>query len=191
METASASVYDELEPPVGTDAIEHWLDLSAGADPIEPHPGVALIKARAQLGRLVKQRDWLSRELAAMREAHQGACDTIAQMHKAAVGEVRGPKLGVVEDVTDLRSRYLDEADRANRLETELTEARAVIQQIGRTGVIAPEAAQPRCTAEVSDHTCTCLAGPQATHQPISAATIRDDAPDETATDVSTETHDG
>lgn len=33
------------------------------------------------------------------------ACATIAAMHKAAVGEVRGPDRGVVEDVEDVRLR--------------------------------------------------------------------------------------
>jgi hypothetical protein len=36
------------------------------------------------------------------------ACKTIAEMHAAAVGEVRGPIRGVVEDVHDLRSEYLE-----------------------------------------------------------------------------------
>ena len=104
-ETASESAYSE--EPVGVDKIEHWFELSGADDSVEPNQAVALIGARAQLARLVEQRDWLSRELAAMREAHQGACETIAQMHKAAVGETRGPIRGVVEDVEDLRARCL------------------------------------------------------------------------------------
>ena len=36
------------------------------------------------------------------------ACKTIADMHAAAVGEITGPRRGVVEDVADLRA----EADR-------------------------------------------------------------------------------
>lgn len=106
-EAGTESVYGQLEPPVATDAIDRWFELSASDDAVEPHQAVALIAARAQLERLVKQRDWRSRELAAVREAHQGACETIAQMHKAAVGETRGPIRGVVEDVEDLRARCL------------------------------------------------------------------------------------
>lgn len=106
-ETASESVYAELEPHIATDKIEHWFDLSSSDDTVEPHQSVALIAARAQLERLVKQRDWLDRELAAMRVAHQGACEMVAQMHAAAVGEATAPIRGVVEDVQDLRARCL------------------------------------------------------------------------------------
>lgn len=38
---------------------------------------------------------------------HSRACVTISEMHAAAVGEVTGPKRGVVEDVADLRTRML------------------------------------------------------------------------------------
>jgi len=34
-------------------------------------------------------------------EEYQSACTTIAEMHRAAVGEITGPKRGVVEDVYD------------------------------------------------------------------------------------------
>lgn len=40
---------------------------------------------------------------AAMKEDYESACKTIADMHEAAMGSVIGPKLGVVEDVADLR----------------------------------------------------------------------------------------
>jgi hypothetical protein len=39
------------------------------------------------------------------RKQHAEACDLVARMHKAAVGEVTGPKRGVVEDVEDVRLR--------------------------------------------------------------------------------------
>ncbi|WP_216588559.1 3'-5' exonuclease [Streptomyces brasiliscabiei] len=39
------------------------------------------------------------------KENYLSACGTIAAMHKAAVGEVRGPHRGVVEDVADVRER--------------------------------------------------------------------------------------
>lgn len=38
-----------------------------------------------------------------MRHDYERACQTIAEMHAAAVGEVTGPKRGVVEDVADVR----------------------------------------------------------------------------------------
>lgn len=39
---------------------------------------------------------------------YEGACKTIAEMHAAAVGEVTGPRRGVVEDVHDVRSELLN-----------------------------------------------------------------------------------
>jgi hypothetical protein len=37
---------------------------------------------------------------------HLAACETIAQMHAAAVGQVRGPIRGVVQDVEDMRTLF-------------------------------------------------------------------------------------
>ncbi|MCL6734410.1 hypothetical protein [Streptomyces neyagawaensis] len=54
------------------------------------------------------------RELGEMRGSYERACQTIAAMHKAAVGEVRGPIRGVVEDVEDVRAS----ADRVRALLT-------------------------------------------------------------------------
>lgn len=42
-------------------------------------------------------------ELEHTKEDYLNACATIANMHCAAVGEVTGPKRGVVEDIEDLR----------------------------------------------------------------------------------------
>lgn len=47
------------------------------------------------------------RELAEMRSNYENACVTIAKMHEAAVGEVRGPIYGVVKDVSTLRQKML------------------------------------------------------------------------------------
>jgi hypothetical protein len=52
----------------------------------------------------------LRAENAALRADYESACGLVADMHAAAVGEVRGPTLGVVEDIEALRSR-LAEAD--------------------------------------------------------------------------------
>lgn len=46
-------------------------------------------------------------EAARWKAEYERACQTIADMHAAAVGEVTGPKRGVVEDVADLRAAYL------------------------------------------------------------------------------------
>lgn len=47
------------------------------------------------------------------RVAHDDACALIARMHAAAVGEIRGPERGVVEDIEDAvrtgAERYFDE----------------------------------------------------------------------------------
>ncbi len=40
-------------------------------------------------------------EVERQKEEYQSACKTIAEMHRAAVGEIVGPKRGVVEDVYD------------------------------------------------------------------------------------------
>jgi hypothetical protein len=47
----------------------------------------------------------LSAEVAQWKGAHDEACALVARMHAAAVGEVRGPKRGVVEDVEDVINR--------------------------------------------------------------------------------------
>lgn len=49
----------------------------------------------------------LARDRDSVKRDYDAACQTIAAMHAAAVGEVRGPSRGVVEDVADLRARCL------------------------------------------------------------------------------------
>ena len=63
-------------------------------------------------GRTVKKiRDLESRvreleeENARLKDNHEAACVIIADMHAAAIGEVTGPKLGVVKDVADVRAQ--------------------------------------------------------------------------------------
>lgn len=58
-----------------------------------------------QYAELRVQLEDTERDLAEMRGNYEGACKTVAAMHKAAVGEVRGPNRGVVEDVEDVRLR--------------------------------------------------------------------------------------
>lgn len=55
-----------------------------------------------------------------MREAFESACKTVAEMHEAAVGKIRGPIRGPVEDVLDLRLR-------AERLEKENAHLRKLL----------------------------------------------------------------
>lgn len=61
-------------------------------------------------------------ELAEMRRNYEGACRTVALMHAAAVGETRGPIRGVVEDVEDLRTAFLNAEARADRALEKLAE---------------------------------------------------------------------
>lgn len=46
----------------------------------------------------------LQLELASAKEAYLNACKLVAYMHAAAVGEVTGPRLGVVEDVAAIKA---------------------------------------------------------------------------------------
>ncbi len=43
-------------------------------------------------------------EVERLREDHGQACELVARMHAAAIGEVSGPRRGVVEDVEDLKA---------------------------------------------------------------------------------------
>lgn len=58
-----------------------------------------------RIGELESQLERLRAEVAEHRENYLGACRTIAEMHAAAVGEVRGPIAGVVGDVAALREQ--------------------------------------------------------------------------------------
>ena len=54
--------------------------------------------------------DKASAEIERLREDYGRACKLVADMHAAAMGEITGPALGVVEDVAALRAdaeRYL------------------------------------------------------------------------------------
>lgn len=58
----------------------------------------------------------LQREAGEMKANYDGACQTVAAMHAAAVGEVTGSKRGVVEDVEDLRKNYLEVQSKYDQL---------------------------------------------------------------------------
>jgi hypothetical protein len=81
-------------------------------------------------------------ELYAERDEHRqnylNACKTIAAMHTAAVGDVRGPERGVVKDVEDVRLRAEhaeQERDRAYRERAHLV---ALLAAMTPYAVIAP-----------------------------------------------------
>ena len=50
----------------------------------------------------------LEGDVARYKDDYEKACETIAQMHAAAVGEITGPNRGVVEDVEDMRSALVN-----------------------------------------------------------------------------------
>ena len=61
-----------------------------------------------KISELVEQRAELAaarEEIERLEENHEAACVIIAEMHAAAVGEVTGPKIGVVEDVAEVRKQ--------------------------------------------------------------------------------------
>jgi hypothetical protein len=60
---------------------------------------------------------------------HLAACEQIAAMHAAAVGEVRGPLLGVVEDVASMRAAYEAQHARADTLDRLCREQRQRTEQ--------------------------------------------------------------
>lgn len=53
---------------------------------------------------------------------YERACQTVAEMHKAALGEIRGPKRGVVEDIIDLKAAAEKLAEALKRIKPELKE---------------------------------------------------------------------
>ena len=58
--------------------------------------------------------DTLRKQLEGMESDYESACVLVAKMHEAAVGGIRGPIAGVVEDVLNLRTK-LDVAVKALR----------------------------------------------------------------------------
>lgn len=55
---------------------------------------------------IIAERDSLRAEVERLNADYLNACKLVADMHAAAMGEMRGPKRGVVEDVADLRAAY-------------------------------------------------------------------------------------
>lgn len=58
----------------------------------------------------------LRQQLAEAQKEYGRACHLVAQMHAAAVGEVTAPKLGVVEDVAEVRQQLDTAWEQAHRL---------------------------------------------------------------------------
>lgn len=73
-----------------------------------------------------KLRD-LETQIAGLNRAYQGSCNTIAAMHAAAVGEVRQPIRGLVEDIHDVRKAASEEIGRLADLVSSLSYQRATL----------------------------------------------------------------
>ena len=108
--------------------------------------------------------DELEKEKDEMRARWESACGTVAAMHAAAVGEVCGPRRGVVEDVADLRAEVSRLQDGCSRMHAEVEQLCAVIRDLlphapsrlgvpagSRLGIVWDRAralAQPAATGE-------------------------------------------
>jgi uncharacterized protein (DUF433 family) len=81
--------------------------------------------ARAALATERAAREAAEKERDRFRADHEHACTLVARMHAAAVGEVTGPKLGVVEDVAAVRVRAEAAEAAATGKDAELARLRA------------------------------------------------------------------
>lgn len=66
---------------------------------------------------------------------HEACCVIVADMHAAAVGEIRGPIIGVIEDVADVRQQLVA----CQAREQQLREALRKIADLRNLGKIEPE----------------------------------------------------
>lgn len=80
-------------------------------------------------GDFVRHEDHVA-EIRRIAELHEGACGTVALMHAAAVGSIRGPIVGVVEDVEALYQAREQETKNANRWAREYAAAITVLVKI-------------------------------------------------------------
>jgi hypothetical protein len=86
---------------------------------------------RGRIEKLTDERDALRAEVERLRGNYEGACQTIARMHEAAMGEVCGPNRGVVEDVADLRAEVESWKRNVDITGAELKDALAEVERIG------------------------------------------------------------
>jgi hypothetical protein len=85
--------------------VRHPLDLAAVRQRLAAAPASSL--SRGEVLAVLAAADELEEALRQERAGRDSACATVAAMHAAAVGEVRGPTRGVVEDVADVRASSL------------------------------------------------------------------------------------
>src|SRR3990167_5350556 len=67
----------------------------------------------------------LGNDIERLKADYEGACKTVAEMHAAAVGEIRGPTRGVVEDVLNLRQQN-------SELEAQVCQLREALENLLR-----------------------------------------------------------
>ncbi|MFF3353365.1 hypothetical protein ACFYWN_12070 [Streptomyces sp. NPDC002917] len=130
-----------------------WLAAAGYACNAPDWPSLAdTVQALAERARAAEQR------AEARREDHQRACVTIADMHAAAVGEVRGPIRGVVEDVAQVRARAdrLAKAWRDAEADATATEKRLDAHRRALAAVLAKPGETPfEELTEYAAHTLT------------------------------------
>ncbi len=90
----------------------------------------------AELNRLMigwKQRATVSKmdleasraEVERLKEQYEAAAEAIARMHEAAVGEIRGPSISVLDDIKAVRERAEKAEAEVERLEAEIERIKA------------------------------------------------------------------
>lgn len=90
----------------------HWMACNCREDAICKE----VTELRERLAASEKARKEAERERDEAKQAHEGACRLVANMHHAATGSVTGPIRGVVEDVADISARLAAAESRAARL---------------------------------------------------------------------------
>lgn len=96
-----------MNHPLAVRAFELERDLAAVALRAN-HATSAYIAAYKERDALKDQLTAAQAEIARLKEDHDSCCRLVAEMHAAAVGGVRGPVVGVVEDVSALKQAHAD-----------------------------------------------------------------------------------
>jgi hypothetical protein len=105
---------------------------AAMAEKLRRGPDYAIIYGNAAANMLVHLAG-VEAELQGVRDAYDRSCKTVALMHAAAVGEMRGPTIGVVEDVEAVRAELQQAREERTALlvnEQNLTEELALVNEM-------------------------------------------------------------
>lgn len=123
IEALASALDPERKPPFSGDILDllEWAekDVRAMRSEIERLKTVPMRYRRMAFNaQLQDENAQLSQQLAEYKGSYENACNLVARMHAAAVGEVTGPRRGVVEDVEDLRQQLTErdaEVAKANK----------------------------------------------------------------------------